>query len=78
MFLYKYIHKLVIDDGDIRPNSWLMRPGNYPWNELCNKDNAQDTIFPFELVECFQSLGNNLWELDIRYTLNIISHSNTQ
>lgn len=69
--LFKYIHKLVIDDRDIRPNSWLMRPGNYPWNELCNRDTEQETAFPFELVECFQSLGNNLWELDIRYTINV-------
>ena len=69
--LFKYIHKLVIDDRDIRPNSWLMRPGNYPWNELCNRDTEQETAFPFELVECFQSLGSNLWELDIRYTINV-------
>eukprot|EP01083_Nonionella_stella_P306518 1073815_1 len=69
--LFKYIHKLVIDDRDIRPSSWLMRPGNYPWNELGAAEDADDTAFPFELVECFGSLGNNLWELDIRYTVNV-------
>ena len=67
--MFKYIHRIVIDDRDIRPSTWVMRPGNYPWCGL-GKNDSNDK-FPIELVDCFHSLGNRLWYVDVRYTENI-------